>query len=176
MRFVVYIIFLISNENWNKMFRWYHSDDEVDLIQRLHLSFLCSLVYLVRDDRNGRCGEIYFIWISRISSFMLDALIPLAYRDITSFSMKNPRLSCLGTSISSNWPLRSQGMYDCRTELCIDFLRIAAVAGIAAVFPRYRILPIAQMCIHFAIQHLLQHFGIQLIQKLTYIRFCLELA
>ena len=66
--------------------------------------------------------------------------------------------------------------YDCLTVLGLDFLRIAAVSGIAAVVPRHRIFLIAQMRVHFAFQHLLQHLGMQLLQKLAYIRFCLELA
>ena len=32
------------------------------------------------------------------------------YNEITSFSMERPRLSCLGTTIGSNSPLRSRGM------------------------------------------------------------------
>ena len=46
----------------------------------------------------------------RISSSISDTLIPLAYNEMTSFSMERPRLSCLGTTIGSNSPLRSRGM------------------------------------------------------------------
>ena len=41
---------------------------------------------------------------------MSETLIPLAYREITSFSIEIPRLSRLGTAIGSNRPLRSRGL------------------------------------------------------------------
>ena len=58
----------------------------------------------------------------------------------------------------------------------LDFLRITAIPGVAGIVPCHRILFIAQMGIHFAFKHLLQHLGMQLFQKLAHIRFCLELA
>ena len=51
----------------------------------------------------------------------------------------------------------------------LDFLRITAIPGVAGIVPCYRILFIAQMGIHFAFKHLLQHLGMQLFQKLAHI-------
>ena len=58
----------------------------------------------------------------------------------------------------------------------LDFFRITAIPGVAGVVPCHSILFIAQMGIHFAFKHLLQYLGMQLLQKLAYIGFCLELA
>ena len=58
----------------------------------------------------------------------------------------------------------------------LDFLRITAIPGVTGIVSCHRILFIAQMGIHFAFKHLLQHLGMQLFQKLAHIRFCLELA
>ena len=51
----------------------------------------------------------------------------------------------------------------------LDFLRITAIPGVASIVPCHRILFIAQMGIHFAFKHLLQHLGMQLFQKLAHI-------
>ena len=58
----------------------------------------------------------------------------------------------------------------------LDFLRITAIAGVAGVISCHRILFIAQMGIHFAFKHLFQYLGMQLLQELAYIGFCLELV
>ena len=78
-----------------------HPDYQVNRIKGTVLPLLGGLVYLVCNDGNGRCRELYFINLTHSSS-MSETLIPLAYREMTSFSIESPRLSCLGTAIGSN--------------------------------------------------------------------------
>ena len=58
----------------------------------------------------------------------------------------------------------------------LDFLRITAISGVASVISYHRILFISQMGIHFTFKHLFQYLGMQLLQKLAHIGFCLELT
>ena len=43
-----------------------HPDNKIDLVQRPVLPFLGCMVYLVRDERDGRCGELYFINLTHL--------------------------------------------------------------------------------------------------------------
>ena len=58
----------------------------------------------------------------------------------------------------------------------LDFLRITAISGVASVISYHGILFITQMGIHCAFKHLFQYLGMQLLQKLAHIGFCLALT
>ena len=59
---------------------------------------------------------------------------------------------------------------------CIDFLGITVIPGIAGIGSCFRIFLITPMGIHFILEYFLQYQGMQLLQKLTGIGFCLELG
>ena len=63
-----------------------------------------------------------------------------------------------------------------RSMFGLDFLRITAIPGVAGVISCHIILFITQMGIHFTFKHLFQYLGMQQLQKLAYIGFCLKLA
>lgn len=86
-----------------------HPNDEIDRDQRPVLPLLDCLAYLVRNDGDGRCGKLYFINLAHLLLYVGTPKL-LVYKKKTSFSMKNPGLSCLGTAIDSNWPLWSRGI------------------------------------------------------------------